>query len=109
MPKLSASAPNLLGNYKNQRRYVYDTILWQRVRQAAMIRAKFRCERCGEIARQVHHKRKIINDLQWRINAFSMQNVEALCKECHQARHRRHRKGKRVLPWNKALEALCKG
>jgi hypothetical protein len=56
----------------------------QDVRNAAMLRAKYRCERCGERSNlQLHHR----GDASDR----SLFNAEVLCVECHESEHRARR------------------
>lgn len=57
------------------------------------------CERCGEAATIVHHKkwltRNNINDVNITLNC---KNLEALCQDCHNKEHHRHeREQKRYI------------
>lgn len=66
----------------------YKSKAWQQTRDAFMTYKNGICERCGDPARIVHHKKYItrgnINDpaitLAW-------DNLEALCQTCHTREH----------------------
>lgn len=65
--------------------YVSDE--WRRCRMAYLKREPL-CERCGQPARQVHHKIRLtpanIKDPSVSLNP---ENLEALCEACHQLEH----------------------
>lgn len=66
----------------------YNSKAWRDTEAAYMTSQNYVCERCGSVARIVHHKTYItpqnINDpsitLDWT-------NLEALCMDCHTAEH----------------------
>ncbi len=55
-----------------------------------MLDAGYRCEKCGGIAEEVHHKIEItennVNDLNITLDK---DNLIALCKDCHNKEHDR--------------------
>jgi 5-methylcytosine-specific restriction endonuclease McrA len=66
-----------------RRRRHENTRRWRQLRQAALDRADGRCEHCGSPAHDAHH---IVPRALG--GADTMDNLEALCSECHQAMHR---------------------
>lgn len=71
----------------------YDSQKWKIVRQQKMLSANYRCEKCGQVAEEVHHIIEIneinINDTNITLNE---NNLLALCKNCHNQKHDRFRK-----------------
>lgn len=62
-----------------QRGYSYR---WQKIRRLYLLQHPL-CERCGQVAEQVHHKdRKPTGRLR-----FDFANLEALCRPCHGEEH----------------------
>lgn len=55
---------------------------WIELREAAKARANYACERCGAVAKEVHHKQYPDN-----FDDDSVDNLEALCRVCHRAEH----------------------
>lgn len=63
-----------------ERRRVYGSKRWARVRRMVIDVADWRCQRCGAYGRlEVHHKRP----LQFGGDPFSVDNLQALCRRCH--------------------------
>ncbi len=66
----------------------YLSSAWEHTRTAYMISQDYICERCGEPAKIVHHKRYITRD---NINdthvTLCWDNLEALCQDCHNKEH----------------------
>lgn len=66
----------------------YNGRAWKRTQAAYMASQHYVCERCGNLARIVHHKTYItpqnINDLNI---TLSFSNLEALCMDCHNKEH----------------------
>lgn len=54
----------------------------------------YRCESCGSIATQVHHKKPIQTPDGWELR-LDYNNLELLCTRCHNERHERFKKRKR--------------
>ena len=58
---------------------------WERVRRLALEAAGWRCESCGAVASEVHHKRPLHKGGA----AWAAANLAALCRHCHIRAHRR--------------------
>lgn len=66
----------------------YKSSAWQKCRLGYMQSKSFICERCGGIAKIVHHKKYISpNNIQDTGITLSWSNLEALCQECHNKEH----------------------
>jgi 5-methylcytosine-specific restriction endonuclease McrA len=73
---------------KDYARSFYGGKAWKSTQAAYMVSQRYICERCGSVARVVHHKKHItpanISDpaitLDWG-------NLEALCMDCHNSEH----------------------
>jgi len=73
---------------KDYARSFYKSKAWESTQAAYMASQHYVCERCGNVARVVHHRTYInpknINDpniiLDWA-------NLEALCMDCHNKEH----------------------
>ena len=53
----------------------------------------FRCEQCGRVASEVHHVVPIQTDDGWN-RRLDYDNLELLCKSCHNDRHNRFKASK---------------
>lgn len=66
----------------------YNSSAWIKCRNSFMNSKNHICERCGEVAYIVHHKKHItptnINDPNITLN---WDNLQALCLECHNVIH----------------------
>ena len=58
---------------------------WERTRRQELERAGWRCESCGAVASEVHHKRPMHKGGA----AWELSNLAALCRGCHIRAHRR--------------------
>ena len=71
---------------------LYKSREWQKVRNLYMTSAKWICERCGQPATICLHKKYVtqhnINNPEITLN---MENLEALCRECHEKEHSRNK------------------
>jgi len=48
------------------------------------------CERCGQIGIEVHHKERLtIENVNDSSISFNQENLELLCRECHNKEHDR--------------------
>lgn len=54
----------------------------------------YRCEACGAMATQVHHKKPIQTPDGWELR-LDYNNLELLCTKCHNDRHDRFKRRKR--------------
>ena len=68
---------------RRERRRVYKSPRWRRLRLAAIARAGRRCERCGGLDPRLHchHKVPLVRGGA----PFDLGNVEVLCPSCHEA------------------------
>lgn len=67
----------------------YHSLQWQRVREQALIRDNYLCQRCLSDKRltpaeMVHHKIEVKQDWSKRL---MMDNLESLCQACHNKMH----------------------
>lgn len=76
------------------RRSIYDTSRWRKLRASKLMNSPL-CEMCLEQNKvtagvDVHHKVSFVNavDPLWRLElAYSYDNLQTLCKACHQKIH----------------------
>ena len=70
----------------------YLSAAWEQTRAAYLMSQDYVCERCGEPAKVVHHKRWLtrgnINNPQITLN---WDNLEALCQDCHNKEHHKRK------------------
>lgn len=66
----------------------YNRKAWHVVRDAYTLSVGGMCERCGQVGTYVHHRTHLnsnnVNDAQM---AYSHDNLELLCYECHNKEH----------------------
>jgi len=77
----------------------YNSKEWATAREQALRDACYLCNRCGQPATMVHHKKRLspqnIYDVSVSLNP---KNLEALCNDCHNAEHsQEHGKGRERL------------
>lgn len=81
----------------------YSSAAWQSCRNEYMKQAHYLCEDClkrgiYKPAKEVHHIEELTPENIHRPEiALSFDNLVALCKECHKARHNEREKGRRYL------------
>lgn len=79
----------------------YRTREWRQARAAVLRRCNFRCEQCGRPGRlEVHHKAKIREG-----GSDDLDNLEALCRACHFAQHKRKPRTPERAEWIALLES----
>ena len=78
--------PKILHNF-------YKSTVWQVARQIKYQDQNGKCERCGRVGEEVHHKIRLtvdnVNDSNISLN---QDNLELLCRDCHNKEHRRFKK-----------------
>jgi 5-methylcytosine-specific restriction endonuclease McrA len=78
--------PKVLHNF-------YKSLAWQIARTVKIEATQGKCERCGGVGEEVHHKIRLtvdnVNDTNISLN---QDNLEFLCKKCHNAEHKRFSK-----------------
>ena len=74
---------------RNFAKAFYNSPEWQKVREAALMRDRYLCVRCGRPAEEVHHKKHLTADNIGDVSvSLNLDNLESLCKDCHFASHR---------------------
>ena len=75
--------PKVLHNF-------YKSPAWLAARELKIVSVNGLCERCGQIGIEVHHKERLtvdnVNDSSVSLN---QDNLELLCRECHNQEHER--------------------
>lgn len=77
-------------NRNGRSREFYKGTAWKALSASYMQEKGYKCERCGAIATQVHHKNYISTPEGWK-HRLDKSNLEALCLKCHNAEHDRFR------------------
>lgn len=78
--------PKVLHNF-------YKSEEWRLARHIKITQAQGRCERCNGIGEEVHHKiRLTVNNVNDVMISINQDNLELLCKECHNKEHNRFKK-----------------
>lgn len=73
---------------KDYARSFYNGRRWKATQETYMISQHYICERCGSVARVVHHKEYITPKNIHDVNiTLSWSNLEALCMDCHNREH----------------------
>ena len=73
---------------KDYARSLYGNRKWKLTQVAYMISRNYICERCGSVARIVHHKNYITPDNIYDPKVvFDWDNLEAVCIDCHNTEH----------------------
>lgn len=71
----------------------YISRSWEETRAAYLMSQDYICERCGQPAKIVHHKRYLTRE---NINdpsvTLAWDNLEALCQDCHNREHHKRMK-----------------
>ncbi len=80
-------------NQKRDPKYVrfYSSNLWKSLSAKYAQDRDYKCERCGKIGTQVHHKKNIKTPEGWD-NKLNYEELELLCLDCHNHEHRRFTK-----------------
>lgn len=91
--KLKNRRPRIGDAYSEERRKVYATRAWRRLRLAKLADSPL-CEMCLQrgfvkVAIDVHHKRSFmsVTGAERDACAYDYDNLMSLCKECHQQIH----------------------
>lgn len=71
----------------------YKSPAWLAARELKIVSVNSLCERCGKIGVEVHHKERLsidnVNDSSISLN---QDNLELLCRDCHNKEHKRFSK-----------------
>ena len=71
----------------------YKSVAWQVAREIKIRETNGKCERCGALGEEVHHKIRltVLNVTNPEIS-LNQDNLELLCKKCHNIEHKRFSK-----------------
>lgn len=72
----------------------YNSQAWRALSQRYTQDKGYKCEVCGKIATEVHHKQAIQTEQGW-IRRLDYDNLELLCVDCHNKRHKRFERRER--------------
>lgn len=86
-------ASNRRYNQTRDKKYIqfYNSQAWRTLSAKYTQDKKYKCEVCGKIATEVHHKQAIQTDQGWK-RRLDYNNLELLCVDCHNKRHNRFQK-----------------
>ena len=71
----------------------YKSLAWQIARTVKIEATQGKCERCGGIGEEVHHKIPLtIDNVDDALISLNQENLEHLCRECHNNEHGRFQK-----------------
>lgn len=71
----------------------YKSKQWLIARTVNIQNANGKCERCGMVADEVHHKIHLtVDNVKDALISLNQNNLELLCKECHNKEHDRFKK-----------------
>lgn len=66
----------------------YKSPEWARVRKYVLMRDKYKCQKCGKPAQEVHHKEHLSPENIWDVRiTLNPMNLQSLCRDCHFAQH----------------------
>lgn len=96
--KESTDKANKRYNKKRDPKYLrfYNSIEWRTLSAKYSQDKGYRCEVCGAMATQVHHKQAIQTDIGWELR-LDYDNLELLCVKCHNERHERFKKREKYM------------
>jgi 5-methylcytosine-specific restriction endonuclease McrA len=75
--------PKVLHNF-------YKSPTWLAARELKIVSVNGLCERCGQIGIEVHHKERLtVDNVLDSSVSLNQDNLELLCRECHNQEHER--------------------
>jgi 5-methylcytosine-specific restriction endonuclease McrA len=75
--------PKILHNF-------YKSDAWKLAREIKITQVNGRCERCGGLGQEVHHIVRLnVNNVSDVGVSINQDNLELLCKDCHNKEHKR--------------------
>ena len=74
----------------------YNSVDWRTLSAKYTQDKGYRCEKCGAIATEVHHVKAIQTSEGWELR-LDPDNLELLCKACHNERHERFKRRRKYL------------
>jgi len=73
----------------------YKSDVWKLARKIKIMNVNGRCERCGGIGVEVHHIQRLnLDNVKDASVSINPENLELLCRECHNKEHKRFYKEK---------------
>lgn len=73
----------------------YKSKQWFIARTVKTQNASGRCERCGKIGEEVHHKIPLtVDNVSDALISLNQENLELLCRDCHNKEHDRFQKNR---------------
>ena len=92
----SKKASNKRYNKTRDKKYIqfHNSSAWRMLSAKYTQDKGYKCEVCGKIATEVHHKQAIQTESGW-TRRLDYDNLELLCVECHNKRHNRFRRRER--------------
>ncbi len=73
----------------------YKSDVWKLAREIKIMNMNGRCERCGGIGVEVHHIQRLnVDNVKDASVSINPENLELLCRECHNKEHKRFSKEK---------------
>jgi 5-methylcytosine-specific restriction endonuclease McrA len=74
----------------------YKSVSWQVAREIKIRETNGKCERCGALGEEVHHKKRLtIHNVMDPVISLNQENLELLCRKCHNEEHKRFSKSQR--------------
>ena len=71
----------------------YKSDTWKLAREIKIRSVNGRCERCGGIGQEVHHRKRVtVDNVEDASISLNPENLELLCKDCHNKEHKRFSK-----------------
>lgn len=68
----------------------YKSKDWKLAREIKIFDTNGRCERCGALGEEVHHKKRLtLQNVDDTNISLKQENLELLCKKCHNKEHKR--------------------
>lgn len=70
------------------RKDFYKTKEWNKARKLALVKAGYKCNRCSNAGKYVHHIEYLTDTNYQDVNiSLSLDNLEVLCLDCHNREH----------------------
>ena len=71
----------------------YKSLAWQIARTVKIEATQGKCERCGGVGEEVHHKIPLtVDNVDDALISLNQENLELLCRQCHNSEHNRFSK-----------------
>lgn len=96
--RISKRKSDIAYNSRRDKKYTdfYKDDKWRNLSRAYIADKKYKCEDCGQIAAEVHHKEPVQTPEGWE-RRYEWENLQALCIKCHNKKHKRFEKRKKGL------------